>query len=254
MLAAQRSQSCVMRHSSKSGAMSERSPMLSKYLVVGSRPWNREIYNNLITILPGRWHFVDQREKLAAAAHEFKPQYIFFLHWSWKVPEEIVQKYECICFHMTDVPYGRGGSPLQNLILRGHRRTKLTALRMVEEFDAGPVYAKRSLSLAGSAEEILRRASGLAADMIEGIIVKKNKPRPQEGKVVMFKRRQPEESAIPVCADLMRIYDFIRMLDADGYPHAYVEHNGFRFEFTDATHKSGKVFARVEITDLHSSI
>ncbi len=27
-------------------------------------------------------------------------------------------KFECVCFHMTDVPYGRGGSPLQNLIIR----------------------------------------------------------------------------------------------------------------------------------------
>ncbi len=37
--------------------------------------------------------------------------------------------------HMTDVPYGRGGSPLQNLIARGHTSTKLTAMRMTAEVD-----------------------------------------------------------------------------------------------------------------------
>jgi len=37
---------------------------------------------------------------------------------------------------MTDVPYGRGGSPLQNLIVRGHTETKLTALRCVRDLDA----------------------------------------------------------------------------------------------------------------------
>ena len=61
--------------------------------------------------------------------------------------KEIIKRFECVCFHMADVPYGRGGSPLQNLIARGHRETKLTALRMVEDFDAGPVYSKMPLCL-----------------------------------------------------------------------------------------------------------
>lgn len=32
-------------------------------------------------------------------------------------------------FHMTNFPYGRGGSPLQNLMKRGHHTTTITALR-----------------------------------------------------------------------------------------------------------------------------
>lgn len=66
------------------------------------------------------------------------------------VPEAVLIAAECVCFHMTDVPYGRGGSPLQNLIVRKHKKTKLTALKMTEEIDAGPVYCKRELSLDGS--------------------------------------------------------------------------------------------------------
>ena len=45
------------------------------------------------------------------------PRYVFFLHWSWKIPAEIHTRFECVIFHMSDVPYGRGGSPLQNLIV-----------------------------------------------------------------------------------------------------------------------------------------
>src|SRR5882672_1131472 len=92
-----------------------------QYLVVGSAPWNRRVFDNVIARLLGRWKFIGTREELTAdAVNALKPRYIFFLHWSWKVPEELVGNYECVCFHMTDVPYGRGGSPLQNLILRGH--------------------------------------------------------------------------------------------------------------------------------------
>lgn len=65
---------------------------------------------------------------------------LFFPHWSYKIPAPIYEAFECIIFHMTDLPYGRGGSPLQNLIVRGHQDTVITALRCVEAFDAGPVY------------------------------------------------------------------------------------------------------------------
>jgi methionyl-tRNA formyltransferase len=68
------------------------------------------------------------------------PRYVFFAHWSWKIPRAVYEAHECVIFHMTDVPFGRGGSPLQNLISRGIYETKLSALRCVEEMDAGPVY------------------------------------------------------------------------------------------------------------------
>jgi len=164
------------------------------------------------------------------------------------VPEEIIENFECVCFHMTDVPYGRGGSPLQNLVVRGHRETKLTALRMTAEFDAGPVYLKEPLSLEGSAEEIYLRAANMSALMIQRIIREEPKPLPQQGEVVNFKRRKPEESLIRNPASLQELYDFIRMLDADGYPHAFLDYAGFRLEFTRAGLYDGRIQADVRIT------
>ena len=176
------------------------------------------------------------------------PQYIFFLHWSWIVPIEITNNYECVCFHMTDVPYGRGGSPLQNLIVRGHRLTKLTALRMCEGMDAGPVYLKKDLSLEGSAEEIYMRATHLSFEMIKQIISKEIQPIEQSGKPTVFRRRTPAESKIPKLQALDQLHDFIRMLDAEGYPKAYLEFEGFRFEFSRACLYSDGIKADVTIT------
>ena len=56
---------------------------------------------------------------------KINPEYIFLPHWSWIIPEEIYNNFECVVFHMTDLPFGRGGSPLQNLILRGIKKQKL---------------------------------------------------------------------------------------------------------------------------------
>lgn len=219
------------------------------YVVVGCKPWNKRVFDEVFSGFPGQWHYICSKEELTMKKlREIAPRYVFFLHWSWMVPAEIVDGFECVCFHMTDVPYGRGGSPLQNLISRGHRKTKLTALRMIEEFDKGPVYMKRDLCLEGNAEEIFIRATHLSAQMIKEIAHKKPKPEPQSGEVVIFKRRKPSDSEIPLLSSLQSLYDHIRMLDADGYPKAFLSHEGFHYEFQHASLYNGRIEARVIIT------
>jgi len=219
------------------------------YLVLGCKPWNRRLFDEYLSKLSGRWIYVDSPAMLTLDfAQELSPRYIFFLHWSWRVPEQIVSKFECVCFHMTDVPFGRGGSPLQNLIVRGYRETKLTALRMTEEFDAGPVYGKEPLSLQGGAEEIYLRAGRLSAKMIEAIAGEEMTPVAQKGKAVHFKRRTPSESEVRTPASLEELYDFIRMLDAEGYPRAFLHHSGMRFELSRPALYDGRIVADVKIT------
>ncbi len=220
-----------------------------RYIVAGCKPWHRRVFDGVLSKLAGEWHYVGDREQLSVAhVRELRPRYAFFLHWSWKVPSEILEEAECVCFHMTDVPYGRGGSPLQNLIARGHRDTKLTALRMTSEMDAGPVYLKRNLSLEGGAEEIYLRACALSAEMIQEIIRDEMQPLPQTGEPVNFRRRKPEESQIANLKSLEQLHDFIRMLDAEGYPRAFLSHAGYRFEFSRSALYDGRVVADVHIT------
>jgi methionyl-tRNA formyltransferase len=178
----------------------------------------------------------------------FAPRYVFFPHWSWKIPAAIYQTYECVIFHMTDVPFGRGGSPLQNLIALGHSETKLSALRCVAELDAGPVYAKRPLSLLGTAEEIFARAAELMEEVIAHIVADEPVPQPQAGEPVLFKRRTPEQGDLLSAASLGELHDMIRMLDAEGYPHAFLEVGGLRLEFTRASRSHDHVRADVRIS------
>jgi methionyl-tRNA formyltransferase len=222
---------------------------LKNYLVVGCKPWNRRVFDETLRRLPGLWHYFGSPADLnLEEVRHISPRYIFFLHWSWKVPDELVEQFECVCFHMTDVPFGRGGSPLQNLIVRGLRKTKLTALRMSGAFDAGPVYMKEPLSLEGGAEEIYLRAGRLSAMMIQQIIRSEPKPVPQRGQAVNFKRRKPEQSEVTKSASLEELHDFIRMLDAEGYPRAFLQHAGFRFEFSRPALYDGRIVADVKIT------
>lgn len=217
------------------------------FIFASSKEWHRPSFEKLQRDSLGYWHWVSQPTDLIATLNNVKPRYIFFIHWNWIVPETIWKAYECVCFHMTDVPYGRGGSPLQNLILAGHAQTKLTALRMVKEMDAGPVYAKKPLSLDGSAEEIYHRGGKLSLEIIQWMIENNPQPTPQEGEVVTFKRRKPEQSSLPNSGSLESEYNFIRMLDADGYPRAFIEHGNYLINFRNARLDGERVVAEVEI-------
>ena len=220
------------------------SPDENTYIVAATHAWNRGVFETRLTKLPGRWVMFDRPEQLTTEAlDKFRPRMVFFLHWSWKVPEEITGKYDCIVFHMTDVPYGRGGSPLQNLILRGHKSTVLSAIGMTQDLDAGPVYMKRPLTLDGAAHEIYKRAAEISADMIGNIVDDVPDHVPQTGEPVVFKRRTPAQSQVPSSLSPAQLFDFIRMLDADGYPRAFLETSDYRLQFSDAQMADGSVRA-----------
>ena len=183
-------------------------------------------------------------------AEDFKPKYIFFPHYSQIIPPELHDNYTCVVFHMADLPCGRGGTPLQNHILRGVDHIPLCALKVNEVIDGGPVYTSRNLCLNGSAEEIYIRARNLVDEMIDDIVNNELEPQPQEGRVSYFKRRKPEQSNMTEVEGLESCYDFIRMLDAEGYPHAYLENRNLKFEFTRASLKKGYILADVKIKSI----
>ena len=219
---------------------------MHSYIVATIKPWNIKAYHAHTKSLPGKWHLITEKEELTPdLITRINPRYIFFPHWSWMVSQSVLDATECVCFHMTDVPYGRGGSPLQNLIVSGHKTTKLTALKMASEFDAGPVYKKLDLSLAGSAQAIYEQAARLCYKLIKYIIENTPEPVPQVGEVTAFERRTPEQSEFNGELKVEQLYDLIRMLDAESYPHAFSILNDYRLEFANAELCDDEVTATV---------
>ena len=90
------------------------------YIIATSRKWHEKLPTILGRLTNKHFILIDKKEELnLEKVRATNPRYIFFPHWSYIVPEEIYNNFECVIFHMTDVPFGRGGSPLQNLITRG---------------------------------------------------------------------------------------------------------------------------------------
>jgi len=177
-----------------------------------------------------------------------KPKYIFFAHWSWVVAPEIHEKYECIVFHTSPLPFGRGGSPIQNLIRRGYKSGPVCAIRMTSKLDAGPIYLKEEVSLDGRLDSIFERIFVATLKMIKEISLSTNlDPVEQEGDAVVFKRLTREDNCIDFSRDIEYIYDQIRMVDGLDYPKAYLEKERFTIEFQDARVEGESVLANAKI-------
>ena len=207
-----------------------------KYIVATIKEWNINQYQRSLYKKNKNWYLVTNPKKLTFKyIKSINPKYIFFPHWSEKVNSKIINNYECICFHETDLPFGRGGSPIQNLILRNYKKTNITAIKMTDVLDAGPIYLKRSLKLDGNAQQIYERISKKVFKMIRFIVNNKMMPKVQKGKIVKFKRRNPKQSIIPKnISSLKTLYNFVRMLDAETYPKALINYGKLKIEFKNA--------------------
>ena len=205
---------------------------MSNYIILSQKSWNKSLLEDLSLKTDDNWVLISSKDDFNNDnLKKINPDKIFIPHWSYIIPELIFNSFECIVFHMTDLPYGRGGSPLQNLILLGHKNTKISALQVESGIDTGDIYLKKDLSLNGSAQDIYERANEVISDMIVEIVKTKPVPIKQEGNPTLFKRRKSLMSNMNDVESLDEVYDFIRMLDADGYPPAFLETSNCKFEF-----------------------
>lgn len=229
---------------------------MNNYLVVTEKPWNVKAFEKYSPDLPGKWILVTERNLfdggggLLSIVKATNPRYIFIPHWSHLIHKEIYENYECVAFHMTDLPYGRGKEPLQQLLSNGIYETKVTAFKVDKGIDTGPIYMKMPLDLhSGSAEEIYIRCTDIIWEMIKKIVEREPIPTLQQGQGTSFRPWNHEIlGKIFEDDDLEVIYDFIRMLDAETYPKAFMQIGNMRLEFSQATMRHDGIYADVRIT------
>lgn len=220
---------------------------MDKYIIACSKKWF--LKNN--KSLSKKFIIISKKSDLNLKfISKISPKYIFFPHWSFIVPSKILNKYNCICFHTSNLPFGRGGSPIQNLIKRKIYSTYVCAFKMTEILDGGPIYYKKKILLKTSLENIFTNISKKITEMIFLIIEKNPKPKNQTGRVYSFKRLTPKESKLNTERGISDIYDKIRMLDSDEYPRAYIKKGKYLFYFKKAIKIKNKITCQVMIENI----
>jgi len=219
------------------------------FILVSDKEWHDILFKKLKNRKGENWHRIkDKKDFNKIFIKKLCPEKIFIPHWSNIIESKIWSNYECILFHMTDLPYGRGGSPLQNLIVRNKNETKISAIKVNQGVDEGDIYLKEKLSLRGTAREIFERSTPIILNMINEIIDNKLEPIAQNGTVTKFNRRSESQGDLKDLKDLTSIYDYIRMLDCEGYPNAFVETAYLKFKFYNAKNNKNEIIANVRIS------
>ena len=216
------------------------------YLIVSKKEWH---YKNFESLNSKNFFLIKDKKSLTLSKlKKINPKIIFFPHWSWKIPDNITKNFTCICFHETKLPYGRGGSPIQNLIKRNKKKTIISAFKMNKILDGGDIVLTQKLSLNGSAQDIFEKSSKKIFQMIKKISkMKKMKLRPQSGKVVKFKRLKNNSFLNYRVKNLNQLYNHIRMMDADTYKKVYFTLKNLKFELYDAKKTKRFISAKVKI-------
>lgn len=218
---------------------------MRNYIVAASKGWFFENIKSPEYSKLSIYNISRKEELTLDLLQNLNPRYIFFPHWSWRVPAAIFENYECVAFHTAPLPYGRGGSPIQNLIIRNFTESPINALRMTSTLDGGPIYCSENISLEGSIEEIFKRASNLVEKMI--IHISKSEPIPtaQQGDPFAFDRLSEEDNALLETYNISEIYNRIRMVDGLDYPRAYIDFPNFKLIFSKAHLENGVLSASV---------
>ncbi len=176
------------------------------------------------------------------------PDWVFFFHWSNIVPKEIYSKYKCVVIHTGRLPKDRGGSPLQNQILKGITHTKVNAIEMKEQIDSGAIYHSIPLTLQGNITDIWLSIASITHKLINYCITVNPEPIPQKGISYTYKRIKDNQLKFDSTKNLSYIYDQIRMVDNDSYPNPYIEIGGYKIEFSRAKINNNNIITDAKIT------
>jgi len=221
---------------------------MKKYLIASSTAYV-EILGKRDFFIKKNFNFINKKKYLTLKKlRKIKPKYIFFPHWRHKIDSSIYVNYQCIGFHSTPLPYGRGGSPIQNMIARGFKKTKICAIKITEKIDEGPIFIKRNMSLNGSGEQIMLRMNNIILKMIKFYVKKPPKEKKQTGMATYFKRRNHKQSKISFGKRVDQIYDHIRMLDIQGYPRTFIEKEKYKIIFKNPV-KTGNTIKCLSIIE-----
>ena len=136
--------------------------------------------------------------------------------------------------HESDLPKGRGWSPLTWQILEGSQKVIVSLIEAAELVDAGDIYSQTEIELRGNelVEELRNKQASatfkLCDDFIIGLPCTAEKKRMQIGSPSYYNRRTPKDSELNANIPLADQFDLLRVCDNERYP-AWFRHKGRKF-------------------------
>jgi len=125
-----------------------------------------------------------------------------------------------IVIHPSDLPKGRGWSPLAWQVIEGKNAIPITLFEASKEIDAGVIYIKDIIRLDGTElnEDIKQKQGIKTIEMISKYIQKPNKGIKQNGDATFYKKRTTNDSELNINKSISDQFNLLRVVDNERYP------------------------------------
>ncbi len=161
--------------------------------------------------------------------------FVFYLGCGRIVPPEILARNKHnLVVHESDLPKGKGWSPLTWQILEGKNEIPIVLFEAVEKVDSGKIYAKDVMKFNGlELVEELRKEQAektiqLCLKFIHEYPEILDKGEEQIGEATYYPRRTPKDSRLDPDKTVREQFNLLRVVDNERYP-AFFEIDGEKY-------------------------
>ncbi|MCK5444916.1 MAG: hypothetical protein KAI73_04785 [Rhodospirillaceae bacterium] len=148
-------------------------------------------------------------------------------------PDVLARNAANLIVHASDLPKGRGFSPMTWLTIEGVRSIPVCLLEAVGEADAGAVVYRDWIEFEGYEllDEMQMALGGKQVELCQRFLNETTPPKAEEqtGEASVFGRRGPKDSELNVEQTIADQFDLLRTVDNDKYP-AFFNHRGHRYK------------------------
>jgi methionyl-tRNA formyltransferase len=157
----------------------------------------------------------------------------FLLSCTRLVPAEVLRlNKNNIVVHASDLPKGKGFSPLQWQVVEGSNKIPLTLFEVTEGVDAGPYYLKDEIIFSGYEllDEMRKKMAEKIIDMCIKYITHFHdlKSIGQEGEESFYKRRTKKDDELDVNKTIAEQFNHLRIANNDLHP-LYFHYKGEKY-------------------------
>ena len=150
-------------------------------------------------------------------------EFVFVLGYTKILKKDFLSRNKMVMIvHESDLPKGKGFSPIQWQILEGKNKITICLIEAREKIDSGEILEKEKLIFDGSElyDEIRESQARVSFDLIKKFLKKypKISKELQNGKSTYYRRRTKEDSELDVNASIKENFSKLRIGNNEEWP------------------------------------
>jgi len=161
--------------------------------------------------------------------------FCFMLGYGKLVPKSTLKMFKNnLVVHESDLPRGKGWSPLSWQIIEGKNKIPVTLFEANENVDSGLIYARDWITFQGHelVDELRKKQAETTMELCKKFVYEYPKivaqGREQQGEGSFYPRRKPENSRLDPDKSLTEQFRILRVVDNERYP-AFFEFNSQKY-------------------------